>query len=192
MCLDSCERYVPIYCSTFTPVNVARACGANQNLACPTTASAFYTDFPPADANDNNDNTMMHGAGGGGFPHWVRIDLGITRHITHTQLMNRDTQTQRSSGGLVKVGMSATHATNSICVTLSTARTQNRDCVLSGQYVHLVFFQDTVNFMELRVFISQTNVVGYEDGCTSCVADTPKNIVGTQGASKKSQPPFGE
>ena len=96
---------VPATVTSF--VNVARACGAAQNAACPVQFPSVLAGYNPIRGNDNDLNVMLLGGGAASTTHFFRIDFGVSRQLSHITFYNRNSCCgDRSNNAQIRVGSS--------------------------------------------------------------------------------------
>jgi len=176
---------VPMTVTSF--VNVARACGAAQNAACPALLPQAGGGYAAATGNDNLFSLMTYSFGTAttGNPLYFRIDFQTSRTLSHIIFYNRPTDNDRANGVQIQVGDDDLFNNNPVCATLNSDVQQTRTCSATGRYIFIVIPVSAVtvlNFVELQAFVAVENIVPnqFQDMCTPCAAGSFKGHVGNE------------
>jgi hypothetical protein len=175
----------------FKPVsgtNLARACGDNQQQACPTSQSTTYSGLAASLANDGSLGTgWSHTNGAAGvcasgdtMTPWWMVDFGYTRSIGGGQIWGRPATSgcnaeclARLTGFQIWVGSSSSAYNadgNTKCYTSTTTEetqapyTHAFDCAANGRYLFVVLTTGKcLSMREIEVYS-----MGEEQDVESC------------------------
>ena len=141
------NKSVPATVSTI--VNMARACGANQNAPCPALMPGIQSGYSAAQGNDNIFSTMFYSHSVS--PLSFRIDFQTSRTLSHIILFNRNDCCQgRANGGHIQIGDSDLLNTNTVCATLNSDTQQTHTCAATGRYIFIVLLVGSVTVFNFR------------------------------------------